>query len=698
MNKLFHFALIFCIVTASLDSQAGRRGHEAYALDMLLSVAMGMARSAGGLLGGHPEAGEKLNEAFLDAVRTHDLDLAGELLRAGANPNFTPNEAGNSPLYIAAADGDLEMVILLITYGADPNARNSDGRTPAAAAQHSAQAHHYAGRTPEEFAKVVAFLSNLTGEEVDTGVGGASGGGPAAAAPPPASPPPTPEPMGGGESAFVRTPPRKSGDGAALSFSSVTPNKGPLRRRAPSLAESEASRTSEADVAELEEPLAEPPLRVIAQGGSSASSARSRGFTSGSNSTQSDELSSVTPVVTPSPKAYTPRPPSAARIQRVLRKTLDESTPYEQARQIMSLVDTSERAMGLAQIVRDRAAGRDCRKALQAIQAASAAVHTTLQMASDWGTAHDDFMETFGHLLIATFNHMIQAIDPYLTEAAAGERASRLSSSSSSEVDGAAGGAGGDGRRSSSSNRARSRATSRAGSRAERLEAMRASADADRLAQAAADLAEAPPVPHIPTGPAGGPTAMDALTGAEPAAILEIEAGNPTNYILQNALGNVHAEMDALFDNPTAWIAANSAIIEGAFENRAASNHIGILFADVVFADGHRAIYVVAGNNADDGHTEQRTMAAVAAEITADAGIHGGHVTGMRAMYVLERPPCAKSDNGCALFLNAFAEAYEGILVENPEGVAVVWTKVAERPMSSTETKVDSKPRSRKDK
>ena len=60
------------------------------------------------------------------------------LLEAGADANGRTTEGGATPLHNAAASGSVELVQLLLEYGADAEARLDDGRTPAALASDDA--------------------------------------------------------------------------------------------------------------------------------------------------------------------------------------------------------------------------------------------------------------------------------------------------------------------------------------------------------------------------------------------------------------------------------------------------------------------------------------------------------------------------------------------------------------------------------
>lgn len=71
------------------------------------------------------------------AFRRGTRDILRALLDAGANPNISiaspsdpPEQQGITPLIYAAASGDVEMLRLLIRYGADLNAAKADGLTP----------------------------------------------------------------------------------------------------------------------------------------------------------------------------------------------------------------------------------------------------------------------------------------------------------------------------------------------------------------------------------------------------------------------------------------------------------------------------------------------------------------------------------------------------------------------------------------
>ncbi len=64
------------------------------------------------------------------AVAGRSAEVVGELLRAGADPNYKYGP-GYRPLHEAAASGNEEIVRLLLEAGADRGACTDEGRTPA---------------------------------------------------------------------------------------------------------------------------------------------------------------------------------------------------------------------------------------------------------------------------------------------------------------------------------------------------------------------------------------------------------------------------------------------------------------------------------------------------------------------------------------------------------------------------------------
>ncbi|XP_071542552.1 ARF GTPase-activating protein GIT2 isoform X3 [Panulirus ornatus] len=65
------------------------------------------------------------------SVRTSNLETSLRLLSQGADPNYYHKEKSCCPLHVAARAGQASQVELLIVYGADPGALDSQGNTPA---------------------------------------------------------------------------------------------------------------------------------------------------------------------------------------------------------------------------------------------------------------------------------------------------------------------------------------------------------------------------------------------------------------------------------------------------------------------------------------------------------------------------------------------------------------------------------------
>lgn len=65
---------------------------------------------------------------MLSALHRRDFDAAENLLKAGADPNYT--EDGLPLTFLLAMEGDVEGLAFLIRHGADVNCKSPEGATP----------------------------------------------------------------------------------------------------------------------------------------------------------------------------------------------------------------------------------------------------------------------------------------------------------------------------------------------------------------------------------------------------------------------------------------------------------------------------------------------------------------------------------------------------------------------------------------
>uniref|UniRef100_A0A914H567 Arf-GAP domain-containing protein n=1 Tax=Globodera rostochiensis TaxID=31243 RepID=A0A914H567_GLORO len=73
---------------------------------------------------------DDLNRQLWSCVRTAHIETALRLLALGACPNYADPEKGNTPLHVAAKEGQELQVELLWQYGADVGHKNKAGQTP----------------------------------------------------------------------------------------------------------------------------------------------------------------------------------------------------------------------------------------------------------------------------------------------------------------------------------------------------------------------------------------------------------------------------------------------------------------------------------------------------------------------------------------------------------------------------------------
>jgi len=70
-----------------------------------------------------------LNEQCREAVKAGDAEAVEKLLKAGANPKYR-DKSSNSLLHLAAMFNRMDLIELLMKYGADLNVTNGDKETP----------------------------------------------------------------------------------------------------------------------------------------------------------------------------------------------------------------------------------------------------------------------------------------------------------------------------------------------------------------------------------------------------------------------------------------------------------------------------------------------------------------------------------------------------------------------------------------
>jgi len=92
-----------------------------------LAVSLCLVTAGDGRAAGAGQTG--LDTSLISCVRRGDVDKAAELLQRGANPKAA-NASGMTALQYAAMTGRIEIMKMLISKGADVNARDQFGRTP----------------------------------------------------------------------------------------------------------------------------------------------------------------------------------------------------------------------------------------------------------------------------------------------------------------------------------------------------------------------------------------------------------------------------------------------------------------------------------------------------------------------------------------------------------------------------------------
>ncbi|KAG4075062.1 hypothetical protein HA402_008127 [Bradysia odoriphaga] len=79
--------------------------------------------------GGGGNLENELSKQLRASVRSANLEMSLRFLVQGADPNYYHEETGSTPLHVAAKSGQASQIELLIVYGADVAAKDSQGNT-----------------------------------------------------------------------------------------------------------------------------------------------------------------------------------------------------------------------------------------------------------------------------------------------------------------------------------------------------------------------------------------------------------------------------------------------------------------------------------------------------------------------------------------------------------------------------------------
>ena len=134
-RPIFHAALWRHeeLVRLLLDAGADLAAHEGYVMHYAGEVPnnkpiVSLLVQYGGL-DAHVRPRDDLSRQFLAAVFLGDVGRVRSLLRLHAHLATTPDGRGDHPIHHAARNGDTEIVRALIEYGADVNGTNPRGHT-----------------------------------------------------------------------------------------------------------------------------------------------------------------------------------------------------------------------------------------------------------------------------------------------------------------------------------------------------------------------------------------------------------------------------------------------------------------------------------------------------------------------------------------------------------------------------------------
>ena len=107
----------------------------------------------------HPPKGKKIIKALEDG----DFKTATELVLEGENLNCQ-DRWKNTPLHIACLDGESDLALLMINYGADVNAVSDTNDTPLLSLAHCQKSPARLKRTPEVAAKLLSHGADVEAE------------------------------------------------------------------------------------------------------------------------------------------------------------------------------------------------------------------------------------------------------------------------------------------------------------------------------------------------------------------------------------------------------------------------------------------------------------------------------------------------------------------------------------------------------
>ena len=115
-----------------------------------------------------------LEEQLLEAARDENINKAKELIDAGADVNYATRRTGQTPLIIASTNGNLELVKLFISKGAEIDSKDRYDYTPLIIASHDGRVDivkelikHSANVNAADDEEITALMHASEGDHVD---------------------------------------------------------------------------------------------------------------------------------------------------------------------------------------------------------------------------------------------------------------------------------------------------------------------------------------------------------------------------------------------------------------------------------------------------------------------------------------------------------------------------------------------------